>query len=60
MFNWNAECETAFESLKSKLLMAPYPNFTRDFVLETDASKIGLGAVLSQYQEDGKLHPVAS
>ena len=29
------------------------------FVLETDASIDGLGAVLSQTQEDGKLHPIA-
>jgi len=36
-----------------------YPNFERDFTLETDASKCGLGAILSQYQDDNGLHPVA-
>ena len=34
-------------------------NFGVDFVLETDTSHQGLGAVLSQRQEDGKLHPIA-
>ena len=29
------------------------------FVLETDASILGLGAILSQYQPDGQIHPVA-
>ena len=60
-FNWTA-CEQAFDTLKSKLLTAPilaYPDFTRDFVLETDASKQGLGATLSQSQDDSKLHLLA-
>ena len=45
-----------------KLTSAPvlaYPTLQRDFVLETDASIRGLGAVLSQRQDDTKLHPVA-
>ena len=35
-----------------------YPNFDKDFTLETDASNLSLGAVVSQYQKDQKLHPV--
>ncbi|XP_065908993.1 uncharacterized protein [Dysidea avara] len=62
VFSWSAECEVAFESLRVKLSSSPllaYPDFTKDFTLETDASKLGLGAILSQYQDDLKLHPVA-
>ena len=61
-FNWTADCEVAFETLKSKLITAPvmaYPDFERSFTLETDASKQGLGAILSQVQTGNRLHPVA-
>ena len=36
-----------------------YPNPTREYLLETDVSRLGLEAVLSQKQSDGKYHPVA-
>ena len=62
IFKWTEATARAFADLKEKLTTSPvlaYPTFDRDFVLETDASITGLGAVLSQVQGDGKLHPVA-
>ena len=48
--------------LKEKISSAPllvFPDFNKPFLLETDASKEGLGAVLLQKQDDGRYHPVA-
>ena len=47
--------------LKDKIQSTPmlvFPDFDKPFLLETDASKEGLGAVLSQKQDDGSYHPV--
>ena len=47
--------------LKGKVQSAPilvFPNFDKPFLLETDASKEGLGVVLSQKQSDGLYHPI--
>ena len=52
----------AFEALKKVCMTAPilaFTDYTKPFLLETDASKDGLGAVLSQKQMDGWYHPVA-
>ena len=52
----------AFDRLKAACLQAPilsFPDFTKLLLLETDASRRGLGAVLSQKQADGRYHPIA-
>ena len=56
------EALEVFERLKRACMNSPvlaFADYTKDFLLETDASKEGLGAVLSQKQEDGQFHPVA-
>ena len=50
-FEWTLEHQESFERLKHSLITAPilvYPNYEKPFLLETDASLKGLGAVLSQ------------
>ena len=56
------EALEAFEALKQACMNSPvlaFTDYTKDFLLETDASRDGLGAVLSQKQEDGWFHLVA-
>jgi hypothetical protein len=36
-----------------------HPNPEKPFFLETNASGVAMGAILSQRQEDGRLHPIA-
>ena len=53
---WSAECQEYFEELKKQLTsgrVLAYPDFSRPFVVEVDASYQGLGAVISQDLEEG-------
>ena len=61
-FCWSNTCQEAFDRLKQLLVNSPlliFPDFSQGFVMETDASGVGLGAVLAQEGEDKTLHPVA-
>lgn len=61
--DWTSQQEQAFEGLKSSLVhsvVLVHPDFTRPFVLSTDASLDGIGAVLSQVQEgETRARPIA-
>ena len=51
-----------FDALKESLSNAPvldYSDFSREFILETDASLNGLGAILSQQGKDGQISVIA-
>ncbi|KAL4084308.1 hypothetical protein QTP88_028133 [Uroleucon formosanum] len=50
-FNWDDKCQQAFDKLKTIPCSEPilqYPDFTKEFILTTDASGKALGAILSQ------------
>ncbi|KAF8759979.1 hypothetical protein RHS01_01360 [Rhizoctonia solani] len=53
--------QEAFQGLKNAITNAPvlcHANPTKPYFLETDASGAALGSILSQQQEDGRLHPL--
>src|SRR6266542_4018165 len=57
LFEWTVSQQTVFDILKRKLTEEPilaYPDFTKMFKLYTDASDVGLGAVLMQEDDQGK------
>ena len=59
---WTDDCEIAFNKLEELCSNTPvlaYPDYRQKFKLYTDASEIGLGAVLTQIKEDSLERPIA-
>ncbi len=59
-FAWTDKCQGDFDNLKTAMSTAPVLSHfvaLRRTVLETDASDYVIGAILSQFDEDGVLHP---
>jgi hypothetical protein len=54
-FNWCTDCEQSFNKIIYLLTHPPlrFPNFKKRFILQTDASVTGLGAVLAQLDNSG-------
>ena len=53
-FHWSLQCEQAFQTLKARLMEEPvmaYPKADGPYILDTDASNVAAGAVLSQVQD---------
>ena len=63
VFKWNDKCQLAFETLSSRVsLLHLYwriLNFTKPFVVYTDASKLGIGVILEQEYSDTESHVIA-
>ena len=60
-FEWRPTCQEAFNTLKAKITQAPalqMPTDTNPFHIKTDSSGIGIGAILTQKQDD-RWHPIA-
>ncbi|XP_057771016.1 uncharacterized mitochondrial protein AtMg00860-like [Salvia miltiorrhiza] len=56
-FQWTPAAQEAFDALKAAMTSVPVlhlPHFEHEFIVETDASNVGMGAVLMQLE-----HPIA-
>jgi hypothetical protein len=61
-FIWSDECSQSFKTLKHAFTTAPilrHFNYDREIIVETDASDYISAGVLSQYDDEGILHPIA-
>ncbi|KAF8751565.1 hypothetical protein RHS01_08145 [Rhizoctonia solani] len=62
LWSWGVTEEAAFQELKALVTKSPvliHSNPKLPYYLETDASGVAMGAILSQQGEDNRLHPVA-
>jgi hypothetical protein len=60
-WQWTDKEEEVFRELQRSIMNAPviiHADPSKPYFLETDASRVALGSVLSQRQEDGRLHPI--
>jgi RNase H-like domain found in reverse transcriptase/Reverse transcriptase (RNA-dependent DNA polymerase) len=61
-FEWTTDCQKAFDTMKKWFTEEPVllmPDQTKPFQIESDASKVATGAVLTQLDSNGDRHPVA-
>jgi hypothetical protein len=61
-FEWTKECQEAFNCLKIKFTEEPVlmiPDHSKPFQIESDASKVATGAVLTQLDSNRDQHPCA-
>ncbi|KAF8791081.1 Retrovirus-related Pol polyprotein like [Argiope bruennichi] len=61
IIEWNSSCQTVFEELKEKLSKNPVlysPNFSEQFIIQCDASNLGIGVVLTQVSDNDEEHPI--
>ena len=61
-FEWTEACQQSFDTLKERLCTAPvlaFPDFHRQFIVDTDASGYAISGVLSQVGVDNLEHPIA-
>jgi len=61
-WNWNAEADTAVTELKKRFTTAPilaHFDPAKEVNIETNASDFAIGGILSQWDEERRLHPVA-
>jgi hypothetical protein len=59
---WEEKQQQAFDKLREELLkeaVLQHPNFSNEFIVSTDASGGGLGAILSQIDNQGRERPIA-
>ena len=57
LVDWTDECQVAFEKLKDLCISTPilaYADYKKPFQLQTDASDLGLGALLYQNDDEGQ------
>jgi hypothetical protein len=60
-WEWGTKEQGAFEQLKKEMTKYPvlvHPDPKKPYFLETDASGVAIGSILSQRQDDGYLHPI--